>query len=143
MRVKHLSADGKTTYSMSMHGMYVDFAKWSVVHIPGVPDVSLARFLGPDMPIEIVCYALRDGKKPHTQDNKDYLFAFQISPPGAYRRISSCVYDACIVAFLFSAPLYSHTMIQSCARVLPHARSYTNRTVVHACSSGYLRIRMQ
>ena len=67
------------TYSFSWESTLADFDKWSA-HMPGVPHISLSRVLG-DSPIAFVCYALHDAEKPHTQDNKNYLYEFELGPP--------------------------------------------------------------
>ncbi|KNC78380.1 hypothetical protein SARC_09182 [Sphaeroforma arctica JP610] len=68
----------KDTYSLSMHGMYVDFVKWKVVNIPGLPDMCLSTFLG-DMPLNIVAYALPRGHTgPHLEKDKRYIVSFKL-----------------------------------------------------------------
>lgn len=44
---KHIS---QNTYSISIHGMYMDFVRWEVANLPGLRPIDLRLFWG-DMPV--------------------------------------------------------------------------------------------
>eukprot|EP01134_Creolimax_fragrantissima_P004910 CFRG4910T1 len=68
-------------YSISMHGMYVDFVKWNAVGIPGIGATDLKKILG-SAPLRIVAFATPPGHNGVlTQADKRYLFDFELCPP--------------------------------------------------------------
>eukprot|EP01134_Creolimax_fragrantissima_P001056 CFRG1056T1 len=68
------------TYTLSMHGMYVNWLQWRLVNIPGVPNVHIENFCE-DMPVSFVAYTLpKTYNGPHMQADKRYLFQVKMSP---------------------------------------------------------------
>eukprot|EP00124_Ichthyophonus_hoferi_P004422 Ihof_evm1s484 gene=Ihof_evmTU1s484 len=78
----HLIGDTHHTYTFSMHGMYVDFVKWTLCNMPGMGSVDLRAMLG-DLPIRLVGYIIpKDYNGPHTPDKKRYCFNFHLEHTG-------------------------------------------------------------
>jgi hypothetical protein len=94
----------RDTYTFSFFSYFLDFENWSVVNIPGMPNMPLEKFWD-DMPLRIVAYTARsssslsssalsssgdddeivstmkkDKNIRHTQDQKHYYVSLELSP---------------------------------------------------------------
>ncbi|KNC86931.1 hypothetical protein SARC_00933 [Sphaeroforma arctica JP610] len=79
-RKMYTTYNNDDTYTLSMHGMYVDWLKWHVVNIPGVPDLHMESFCD-DMPVSIVAYTLpKNHSGSHHCVEKKYIFQVKMSP---------------------------------------------------------------
>ena len=77
------------TYSFSFFSFFIDFERWKVVNVPGMPDTSLSTFWD-TMPLRIVAYSLKapTGHRHdrHVAGQKQYYLCLQLSPtPTAVR----------------------------------------------------------
>eukprot|EP00123_Amoebidium_parasiticum_P012939 comp21672_c0_seq1/m.30498 comp21672_c0_seq1/g.30498 ORF comp21672_c0_seq1/g.30498 comp21672_c0_seq1/m.30498 type:complete len:1017 (-) comp21672_c0_seq1:48-3098(-) len=78
----HLVGDLNHTYTISMHGMYVDFVKWTLCNMPGMGSVDLRSIVG-DNPMRLIGYVLpADYKGPHVPEMKKYCFNFHMEHSG-------------------------------------------------------------
>eukprot|EP01134_Creolimax_fragrantissima_P007491 CFRG7491T1 len=83
-RAKYKDWNEEYVYSMSMHGMYVDWVNWKLVNIPGMSDMCLSTFFG-DMPLNIVAYAIPRGHVgPHAENIKRYIVNFKLEHAGIH-----------------------------------------------------------
>eukprot|EP01134_Creolimax_fragrantissima_P000236 CFRG0236T1 len=90
-RPKTFSYSPTETYSFTMHGMYVDLVSWKIVNLPGLPDISLNKFLG-DMPLYFVGYILpKDHTGKHLQGDKNYMFKFELENDNAFSRFRNSI----------------------------------------------------
>ncbi|OQR99044.1 hypothetical protein ACHHYP_07409 [Achlya hypogyna] len=71
------------TYSFSFFSFFIDFERWKVVNVPGMPDTSLATFWN-SMPLRIVAYSLKTPSshrsERHVARQKQYYLCLQLSP---------------------------------------------------------------
>ncbi|KNC84361.1 hypothetical protein SARC_03406 [Sphaeroforma arctica JP610] len=77
-----LVCDAKQTYTISFHGMYVDFMKWKGVNFPGMRDVEISSLIG-KIALRMVAYTVpRAYEGPHTEALKKYCFCFEMRNNG-------------------------------------------------------------
>ncbi|KNC74698.1 hypothetical protein SARC_12761 [Sphaeroforma arctica JP610] len=77
-RPKCFTYNTEDTYSFSQHGMYVNLVSWKLVNLPGLPDISLNKFLG-ESKLYYVCYILPENHTgKHLSKDKNYLFRFEL-----------------------------------------------------------------
>lgn len=70
--------DMESTYTFSLHTMYVDLVSWKLVNLPGLGTVPLDTFIK-GQPLYFVGYALpRNHRGPHLEKDKKYLFKFEL-----------------------------------------------------------------
>ncbi|KDO32729.1 hypothetical protein SPRG_02427 [Saprolegnia parasitica CBS 223.65] len=73
----------RDTYTFSFHSEYVDFERWQLVNVPGLPSVPLETFWE-TMPMRIVAYSIASATDmtsplPHTQLEKQYYMNVELS----------------------------------------------------------------
>jgi hypothetical protein len=71
--------DSDSTYSVAYYTPHVDFAKWSIVKLPGLPSMCLSNFWR-TLALQIQVYALLDPTKAHSEDNKAHVMRLTIAP---------------------------------------------------------------
>ncbi|OQR90877.1 hypothetical protein THRCLA_09175 [Thraustotheca clavata] len=69
----------KDTYTFSLFSFHIDFEKWKVVNVPGMPDTSLKNFWE-TMPLRIIAYSLKKPHERHIARHKQYYFCMKLSP---------------------------------------------------------------
>ncbi|CAH0515468.1 unnamed protein product [Peronospora belbahrii] len=71
-----------STYTFDFHTMYVDLTKWETANLPGgLNAMDLATFFD-SLPLRLVAYevhsAIVDTSTSHCQQDKEYLFSFEV-----------------------------------------------------------------
>ncbi|OQR99094.1 hypothetical protein ACHHYP_07406 [Achlya hypogyna] len=74
----------RDTYTFSFYSFYIDFERWRLVNVPGVPEMPMERFWA-SLPMRIVAYSISSATEmstavPHTQDDKEYYMSLELSP---------------------------------------------------------------
>eukprot|EP00124_Ichthyophonus_hoferi_P005009 Ihof_evm2s639 gene=Ihof_evmTU2s639 len=80
----NVCGDMHHTYTISIHGMYIDFCTWNMVNFPGLRSVGISSLIG-DSGVRLIGYCVnRDHKGQHSQDVKKYFFGLQITQRSTY-----------------------------------------------------------
>jgi len=78
---KEVSVDYKfypsNLYSVSFFSANLNLEDWSAVNVPGVKDIDLHSFWSKH-PLYLIAYEVNEPTKPHTKNNKKYLFKIKI-----------------------------------------------------------------
>jgi hypothetical protein len=81
------------TYTFDFHTMYVDLARWETANLPGgLNAMDLASFFD-SLPLRLVAYDVHsteaEASDSHRQQDKDYLFSFEVKYDKRRRHVRS------------------------------------------------------
>lgn len=77
--------DVGATYSFDFHTMYVDLTRWRTANLPGLSEMELSTFFD-SLPLRIVAYDVQASpSERHRQQQKQYLFNFEVQPDRHHR----------------------------------------------------------